>query len=542
MNVFAPDIFDISLWPLLILYAEMHYKFRGVYSRFWKTEPEIIADVPHRLEPGHPLPVLLLVKDAHRHPMTLLRVAVLAFWGEEEKGIAKVDFSALSIDRPMWHHLLMLSLPRDLTGKIKIDVAFTVQLGGKTIVYHNDNYRLSSHAPFEVLVDPDPWPKAAGWYFGDLHYHSAFTSDQVEFGAPVEAAKVMAKAMGLHFIGVTDHSYDLDDDPDDYLHNHPDFPKWQQLWQQIETLNSADESFVMLPGEELSVGNSRRRNVHLLILNDRRFFAGSGDSAEHWLHTRPESSIQQVLSQLHPESLTFAAHPEMTVPLLQRVLIGRDTWQARDYQSSRLNGLQVWNGEKDKGFTAGVKKWIELLLVGKRLSIVAGNDAHGNFGRFRQIGFPFFTLREDRHEIFAKARTGVFLRDGLTYDRLLLALHQGRSIVTDGPFAEIRLLDGHGAEWRIGDDFPGSSGILTVDARSSPAFGPIGIVSLLGGNVETQTERVLASWSSPGHKLETRVPLTDYSAISYLRLEVSSRKGDQEFRCLTNPIYVKQGR
>jgi len=55
-----------SLWFLpLFLYAETHYRFPYFFSLLRKNEPEIIADAPHRIEPGSPLPILILIKDAH---------------------------------------------------------------------------------------------------------------------------------------------------------------------------------------------------------------------------------------------------------------------------------------------------------------------------------------------------------------------------------------------------------------------------------------------------------------------------------------------
>ncbi|MCH6560272.1 hypothetical protein IH799_07965, partial [candidate division KSB1 bacterium] len=61
--------FEFSI--LFLLYAETHYSFKGIYSRLKKMEPEIIADVPHRIKRGHPIPVLLLIKDAHQYPIEL---------------------------------------------------------------------------------------------------------------------------------------------------------------------------------------------------------------------------------------------------------------------------------------------------------------------------------------------------------------------------------------------------------------------------------------------------------------------------------------
>ena len=39
---------------LFLLYAETHYSFKGIYSRLKKKEPEIIADLPHRIDPKQP--------------------------------------------------------------------------------------------------------------------------------------------------------------------------------------------------------------------------------------------------------------------------------------------------------------------------------------------------------------------------------------------------------------------------------------------------------------------------------------------------------
>ena len=57
---------DLSwLLPGAVLYAEMHYRWWPLPSRYFRKEPEILADAPRRVEPGQPLPLLLLVKDAN---------------------------------------------------------------------------------------------------------------------------------------------------------------------------------------------------------------------------------------------------------------------------------------------------------------------------------------------------------------------------------------------------------------------------------------------------------------------------------------------
>ena len=43
--------------PGALLYAEMHYRWWPLPSRYFRKEPEILADAPRRVEPGRPLPI-----------------------------------------------------------------------------------------------------------------------------------------------------------------------------------------------------------------------------------------------------------------------------------------------------------------------------------------------------------------------------------------------------------------------------------------------------------------------------------------------------
>ncbi|NIA29376.1 MAG: hypothetical protein GWP06_05600 [Actinobacteria bacterium] len=542
MNFSLPFYPDYWTWfATLFLYAEIHYLFPGVYSRLFKKEPEIVADVPHRIDPAHPLPVLLIIKDAHRFPLVSDRITVDLYRRGQKHRLLEHDFQEMVIDKPMWSRLFHIPLPDSISGKVKVDVQFSCKIDNKMHHFHNDNYRGTGHEPFDVLIDAEPLPKVKNWHFGDMHYHSDFTSDQVEFGAPLEATVAMAKAMGLDFMAVTDHSYDLDDYFHDYLKNDPDLGKWYALLQKVQDINAKEKVFTILPGEELSAGNSKNQNVHFLLINNPEFFCGSGDSAEKWFRTTPEFQVEEVLTKLRKDALAFAAHPEITPPFLQRLLIRRGKWLNSDYQSSRLNGMQIWNGKKDRFFEAGIKKWVDLLLQGKRISIIAGNDAHGNFGRFRQIGIPFTSMRENDSEIFSLARTGVYLPNGFGVDKISKALRSGRMIVTDGPFAQVTL-SGNAKNRHIGDCFPLASGLVQFVVLSSESFGAIKSVALLVGDVtrKKETRRYFFRPSSDSYQFETEKFVADLPVRGYIRLDVTSTQNGKTFRCLTNPIYIDQ--
>ncbi len=534
MNIFE-NFHIIDMLVPVMCYAETHYKFPLVPSRLWKREPEIIADVPHRLESGAALPVLLIIKDAHRYPVELEHVTIFLRCGTKKILLSEIPFQHYP-KAPYWDRIFTSKVPPGITGEVYVDVRISYKVKNKRITVFNDNYTISGRKPFRLFIDPNPLPGKDECWFGDLHYHSYFTSDQVEFGASLPATVQMAKAMGLDFFGVTDHSYDLDDCETDYLKNDPRLPKWQKLHNQVAEINRKENAFFIIPGQEVSAGNHNNRNIHMLIFNERMFFPGSGDSAEKWFCTQPEFKIENILSRLSPAALVYAAHPEIDPPFLQRLLIRRGKWNRCDYEHRRLDGLQVWNSEKDGPFTRGVKKWSQLLQRGFKLCIIAGNDAHGNFGRFRQIGFPFFTLRENESEIFAKARTGILSQTGKKTENPMELLARGCIVVTDGPFGRLQLAGESKQNYHPGDTCTEPVSMLTIKAYSSPNFGRLVRLDVYTGNTAQETER-MEKFTLSGYQFETQISHPPLPQKGYIRLDILTEK---KCRCLTNPVYLQR--
>ena len=538
MNILPPEL----IIPI-ILYAETHYKFKGIYSRLFKKEPEIVADVPFRIEPGQPIPVLLLVKDAHRFPIEILKI-LIEIKQNNKLILKKIIPLNLSIygDR-FWSRMFFLEQPADLTDRVKIDVQIIIKINGKTKKYHNDNYRISSHQPLKVHLAKDPLPRFDNWNFGDFHYHSNYTEDQVEFGAPLAATVEMARAIGLNFFAVTDHSYDLDDLEDSWVNNDHNVPKWHKLWNEVDELNSQLSDFVILPGEEVSAGNHQNRNVHLLVINNKNFIHGKGDGAERWFQTEPDLSLEQILDQIEEDALAIAGHPEMPTPFLQWLLIRRGHWQWQDFQHSRLNGFQIWNGEYDNTFHQGSPNWVKLLLAGKRLGLVAGNDAHGNFNRFRQIGFPFFTFRENYSQLFGNMRTAIRVTENFNKQNIIKAVKSNHSLVTSGPIIDLSIINERGETAMIGDEIQGEQFVLSIKAKSTDEFGKLELIHVLRGDLITKKEipqLIINKFSTPSHfKLEQNLPVV--SKRTYFRAELTTKMTDGRIgRCLTNPIWINK--
>lgn len=536
---FETNLTGVEVFGLLIfLYAETHYSFKGIYSRLKKKEPEIIADLPHRIKLNRPIPVLVLMKDADQFPIYLQKIQIeLVNQGKRE--IFNFEYESQLISQKIWHQILEIKPRGNYRGKTFVDVIIQYTNKGDKRIIKNDNYVCTSHAPFEVFISEYELPKCDGWHFGEFHCHTIYTSDQVEFGAPLEATAHLAQAMGLSFFCATDHSYDLDDDPDDFLKDDPDFLKWEKFQQEVKGLNESNSQFVIVPGEEVSAGNRRNRNVHFLILNHRELLPGDGDSAEKWLQTRPDLSIEQILEKITSNALAFAAHPETKPPFLERVLVRRGKWEDKDYRHARLNGLQIWNGT-EAGFNEGKQKWVQLLLQGRRLFISGGNDAHGNFNRFRQIGFPFFTMRENRHYLFGEVRTGVYLEHGLSLNKLLEALKNGRMVVTDGPFANFWLRNEVNQLARMGDSICGRKFTTEIECRSTPEFGDLKEVKIYRGDLLEKKESLIKTSKYFSKPYEQLIEFKIHEKInpSYLRAELYSELSGKIFKCLTNPIWI----
>ena len=529
-----------NVWHLVpvLLYAETHYRFKYFFSYLRKHEPEIIADAPHRLEPNSLLPILIIVKDSHLFPIKLdgINLTIRA------KGsiFLKKDLldSPIEIRQKFWSRIFNIPV-NGLTGNIECDVIFELTNKSQKRFYYNDNYRTSSHNPLKVFISTTPLPIFEHLYFGECHSHSNYTDDQVEFGSPLEASASLCKSFGLSFFCVADHSYDLDDDVENYLLNDPNLPKWKQLQREVDDLNPTLSNFVIIRGEEVTCRNFANQNIHLLLLGNKKYFAGNGDGAEEWLKTRSENTIEDVLEGKETSSLAFAAHPRESVSFLQRLLLYRGKWHERDIENLKLSGIQFANGQLSGGFREGYRQWVKALLHGRRLFILAGNDAHGNFNRFRQIGIPFLKIREMKQQIFGKMRTGVFL-NSLSEDNILNSLRSGLSIISDGPVINLRVLSSTYQVSSIGCTYNGSKHTVLLEALSSTEFGSINLLKVFIGCIGKKETELISENNLNIFNLARNIPI-EIEYNSYIRAEVWTLSKDsidsQSHFCMTNPIW-----
>ena len=529
--------------PCFILYAEIHRKFLGFFSLVKHNLPEIIADVPYRVEPQHPLPIICLIKDANHYPIVLHRIWYKLHLANGQVKQQNLWDIPVKISSRYWYKIFKLDLPHDRQQFLSLDLHVEVERKDKKYHCTNDNYRGTSHASFKIWMANEPLPRFPNLLLGDVHYHSNYTDDQVEFGAPLPIAVEMAQAIGLDFFCVTDHSYDLDDYPHNCLQNDPSLTKWKMFHREVKTLNQAQQTktkpVIIIPGEEVSVRNSQGRNVHMLVLNDGKFYPGSGDSAENWFKLRSEFQIADILQNLSDHAIAIAAHSGYRAPLLEYLLIQRGKWEMEDCELQNLTGLQILNGENNESFRRGLHQWRELLLKGKKLYIFAGNDAHGNFNRYRQLGLPFLHMRERQAQLFGQMRTAVFVEKPAKLEQIVTALKQGISMITSGPVANLQATGEHGHRANLGETIHDRKIQLRILAKSSLECGALQEVILLRGDLQQRQEIVLQLWRefSSNWDFETILKCSIPSGHEYYyRLEILTDKGNF---CYTNPIWQK---
>ena len=548
MNPFSSFLSPVSFLPLIGLYAETHYHIKLLKPRYYQKQPEIIADVPIRTSRKNNsiLPVLLIVKDANLFPILLKKIEIKII-GKNQK-IKVIKQINKNISQNYFSEIININLDKFKPEQILfITVKFYIKQNSTKYIVLNDNYKNLSKKPFQTYFAEQPLPYPLDWFAGEPHYHSNYTSDQVEFGADIPATKEMAKSLGLSWFFVTDHSYDLDDKEDNYLINDPDIPKWKKMKAEVKKQDSKD--FRIVHGEEVSIGNAEGKNVHLLAINHDEFIEGHGDSAEKWFRNKPTTKITNYKIQItnksqitneqisnpapcnphlapctsHPEPLFIAAHPNERIPFLQKLTLRRGNWQLEDYLQSGIKFLQIINNSDLNKVDKSIAYWKNLLLKGHKFFILSGNDAHGNFNVMRQIKIPYWKLFSSQHQVFGKFHT-VFQ---YPENNPIKGIKNGKIIISNGPFLDF-WLEEKKRKFEIGSTVKLEKAKLCYETATSPEFGKITFINLFIGDINLQKEK------------KVKDPLNNAFLIlpkkGYLRMSLSTSKMG---RVYTNPIWIK---
>ncbi len=522
------------LWLILpvIGYLELHYRLKYFpFSRYFKKEPEIYADAPHRISSGQDLPISLIIKDANKYPIILKNVHIKIV--NENDITLEFDYKYNEKLNKLWFVEIYYIDHTKLSGNLKIWCEILFERKGKERTVVNHNVKTSEVLPLITQVDKDPFPGSDNFLWGDLHYHSNYTEDFIEFGAPLKSSKSAATALGLDFLAITDHSYDLDDKYGSWVESDPELKKWKDSRREIANLNKSDGT-LLIPGEEISALNKKGKIAHTLMLNNSKYIHGSGDSGEKPLKRYSEHTVEEVINMQTDDSLVLAAHPFYEFPKPHQILLNRDCWSEDDCNNPNLTGLQILNGDIQHILNQQLNTWIKVLLSGNKMYIYAGNDAHGNFNRYHQTNVPMLFTQQYDSYVLGKCRTGLINNCKLNVKEIITNLKAGKCIITNGPAIKTIIND----NYSYGDTIKSSSLIMRFDFFSSKLYGVLHKATIYKGIFGGSSEEIIDTifWNNNSIYKLINKEINWGNKSGYIRIELKTEK---EKYCLTNPIWIE---
>lgn len=421
MSLFFPDA------PA---YAETHFKFKLPWSLLYRPWPEIFFDAPFQCVPDCEAALWLIVRDADRFPVRIKNIFV-DLHADQKKETRIIPFDCLSNDSFAFYKIsLGILRPGDYKIFPSVEVERTFSHSKKIKKIARWNFPFLSSTPLRMRVLREMPPKPLGYWAGELHCHTKYSADHVEFGASPEVMQQAAESVGLDFVCFTDHAYDFAFRESDYTKETDPAPRFDDLKKEIDALKKFP---LLIHGEEVSVGNSQNENVHLLSFAPKNYLAGMGDCGRFWLNNFPTFPVKKILDEAHAPC--FAAHPKMPLGALEKFIFRRGEWGHDDLclsKKNKIRGLQFWNGSRDEGFNLGKAFWLDELRRGNFLLPIGGNDAHGDLNSTTSVSIPLFRLRHSSEHIFGKVRT-VLRAEELSEEGLKRAFEEGNLYLTDGP-------------------------------------------------------------------------------------------------------------
>jgi hypothetical protein len=306
-------------------YVEIHHRLLKLPSMLFRKSPEIIFDAPWRSECGKNLPAFHLIKDANLFPITLLKItAAIGLLDVHRIFFLEFEPEQKEISTLFYHQVFNIPLPDNYGGRVTLNFKLDYIQAGKEKFVLNDNIPTLPHSPCMVNIAKSPLPLPLGWIAGDAHFHSNFTCDEVEYGAPISVISSMAKSIGLSFAFLLDHSYDLDT-RSPYFREEASFGT-----QKGDVLKNSDDTFIVFHGEEVSAINKKGKSVHAGLVNSIDFEKGYRDSGRTISRSGDATIYELNKKQLPKDALLFAAHPGHRPSFLESTLLNRGCWANDD--------------------------------------------------------------------------------------------------------------------------------------------------------------------------------------------------------------------
>lgn len=519
----------VLFFMLLSINAYSYDEFHMMTGFNTKNEPEVVADTITRTASTQEFPLMLLIRHTDRNPVILESIDVTVD-SKDGKNLFMEKFQKdLKLKTLLWHENITVKLSAEYTGEAEVTVVFNLKSKHGDIKVVNNNTKKSMDNSIKITMGAKPFPRLDGWYYGDTHFHTIYSDNQVEFGAPIDTSANMAEAYGVDWLVFTDHSFDLDDVEGDTTKNNPELERWNNMKTDSAIAAQSHPDLLVMTGEELSCGNKAGANVHMLVYNSA-FFPGNGDGYEG--SKTPDMTCEKAIENVSVTGATGAAHPVVELKSVEVYMINRGNWAEEDILAKGLNFDQAWN-YTIKPRQAGFDQWIQVLLTGRHMPLAGGTDAHGDFN-YQYSGWP-------ENVPFGGIRTAVKVDGALTVESLVAAIRAGRMIATNGPFVMLALVNGNMDRAEIGETIKGPKLMADVRALSSDEFGPISEINIFAGDLLKKEETLLTTYygkyAENPMDMEETLLLPDSIKNGYVRVEVVTDKNEIPYRAYANPVW-----
>jgi hypothetical protein len=220
--------------------------------------------------------------------------------------------------------------------------------------------------PDQASFEEDP---VGQWLSGDLHVHSTGASNDTHGDSWPEAIAAHARALGLFFVVLTDHSNSTGSDPtttdeDPALFNQgPEFVTRDAAAQWSE-----DEKFLMVSGNEISpraATDTPTGHVGCLPMEPETLDIDTPFIDRPRGAVRGGDALQQALDR---NCFAVINHPYSAAP-----------WVAYDWSAYGYHGIEIFNGGGgglDLFDLASRDAWRCDLLQGRQVTPIAASDNH----------------------------------------------------------------------------------------------------------------------------------------------------------------------
>jgi hypothetical protein len=461
-----------------------------------------------------------------------------------------------------------------------------------------------------VRLAAPPLPQIPHWYRGDIHYHSGFTDNPAERGYPLDVTKQAALAAGLDWVLLADHSTDLN--AERYAEEEREAAQYSDgrflyiVGEEVTVTSNKTDSTATL--HMVALPSPENPDTGFPGPAGGAIMTGDGSIAS------PAMPLSDALARIVAAGgFAYAAHPGDPIsPLLRGGswdlnadflapgekslapgLVGLEPWNratdltaddARDPFCERLDAppASCFQPDPEASQYARLEKgmaayWLPLLKKGLEITsesgdapgfktfLAAGSDAHGDLNYEATMDVTDFLHSLNRLTGYAednalgKISTAVDCPNGMgpRGENVLRALHEGHSVLTNGPLLIAGFdMNGNGSlddpeDIGIGQQVSlraSQLGLLRLEWTSSDEFGPFTSIRMIVGSsdgesapVEISVPSAKALASGGFFPLDLRQDLQRLGqSWGYIRFEATTRSREGiEFRCYTNPIWVR---